>query len=1197
MCSHHTPAQTLGNSYCQGRLTQSNKMLTNSKVMKKTLLDFLCDRRKPLSNKPQRFMIATLLVICSLNLQARDTLKDNGPTVMLSVESASVKEILESLESQTDYHFFYNHKAMRNSEKITLSLENVSLENALQQLSDRADLVFKIKGDQIVVKKKMTIPGISAFASNSPSITKEEMNRVLASSKEMAVVADFSVSGQVLDEVSKPLPGVNILIKGTTIGTTTDVEGRYTISVPDENAVLVFSFIGYEAQEAQVGSRSEINVTLQTDVSTLNEIVVVGYGTQKKASVTGAISSLSSEEISAQPVVNVGQALQGRVAGVTVTNNGAPGEAPIVRVRGIGTINNANPLFVVDGFPTSDLNSFNPKDIESVEVLKDASAAAIYGSRASNGVVLITTKNGSHNQKLSVNFDSYYGVETPWRKLDLLNRDQYLDYATELLTNADIYYNETNGTDPDRVPGVSVPARIQSGMDQPINSQTSQTFRQTETDWQEEMFRTGRIQQHQVELSGGSATSRMFSSFGYFDQEGIMLGTGYKRGDARFNSDYNISKRVTVGQNFYVAYDERKVEQQSGGRTQLQHIFRSSPYFPVRSPDVFGGFWGAQAVDGSDPENPVRVASMDKQNQQRLKLLANAYVDFKIFDFLTYRFKAGVDYVDYTQRTHLPAYNTGGYSNRTAAQINQNRQHFTSVLLTNQLTFDKTFGKHSVNATVVAEQQTNNFSQITGNGENGISNEITEPVGLSSVGFNGNKSESALISYIGRVNYEFDGRYLIGASFRRDGSSRFSPDNRWGNFPAVSAGWRISEESFMANNDFISDLKLRGSYGVTGNNSSGDYAWISTISGNQIYEIGGAPATGYTIRTMANQDLTWESTYMTNVGLDLGILNNQLTMSVEYFNNKTTDMIIQRPIPLSFGYDGNPFANVGEVENKGMEIELGYEKAQGDFTFSASGNISFIKNEVLSLGEEGTTIAQGDWYGDNLTLTKVGEPIGFFNGYVVDGLFQQGEPTTMQPNARPGDIRFRDITGEGTLDPDDKTNVGHFLPDFSYGLNFSANWKGFDASLFIQGVSGNEIYSIVKYDLEGMTRLFNSGTAVLDRWTPENTDASVPRAVSGDPNQNARASDRFVEDGSYFRIKNLTIGYNFASISAKTNNVLTRLRLYTTMQNLLTITNYEGGYDPEIGNRNSGTNGLTSGIDYGQFPQARSIVVGLQVGF
>jgi TonB-dependent starch-binding outer membrane protein SusC len=1125
-------------------------------------------------------------------------------TIASSSEQRALRDVLKDIQAHFKISFIYEsvlvegkavsgNIAYKNSVEKTLNAVLTPIGLKYRKINKSTYSILSASHTALSASTIASASNFDTIATNSSIIGSDDLTSDLS-----IAVEEILVNGRVMDDQSNPIPGANVLIKGTTLGTSTDSDGKFSIQVPDANAVLVVSFIGYVSKEITVGAQTEIDITLEADVKQLSEVVVVGYGTQKKASVTGAISSLSAKEISAQPVVNIGQALQGRIAGVTVVNNGAPGEAPIIRIRGIGTINNANPLFVVDGFPTSDLNSFNPKDIQSVDVLKDASAAAIYGSRASNGVVIITTKSGANNQKLSVNFDSYYGVEQPWRKLDLLNTQQYIDYATELMTNADIYKNETNGTDPDVVVGSGTPDRIElGGLDMPINSQTSQTFRQTNTDWQDVMFRTGRIQQHKVELSGGSASSKIFASVGYFEQEGIMLGTGYQRGDARLNSDHNVSKRVTIGQNFYVAFDERKVEQQAGGRTQLQHMFRSSPYFPVYSPDNFGGFFGAQSVDGSDPENPVRIAEQDKQNQQRLKFLGNAYVDVKIFDFLSYRFKGGVDYVDYTQRSHSPAYNTGGYSSRAAAIINQNRQHFTSVLLTNQLTFNKVFGKHSINAIVVAEQQTNNFSQITGAGENPLSNDISEPVALSKISFSGSKSESALISYIGRLNYEFNGKYLIGASFRRDGSSRFSPDNRWGNFPAVSAGWRISEESFLINNGLVSDMKLRASYGVTGNNTSGDYAWISTISGNQIYQIGGAAVTGYTIRALANPNLKWETTYMRNIGVDVGILNNQLTLSVEYFNNTTKDMIIQRPIPLSYGYDTAPFDNVGEVENKGFELELGYEKSQGDFTFNASGNISVVRNKVLSLGDEGTTIAKADWYGDNLTLTKVGEPIGYFNGYVVDGLFQEGESTAMQPNARPGDIRFRDVNSDGQLNSDDKVNIGHFLPDFSYGVNFSANWKDFDASLFLQGVSGNQIYSIVKYDLEGMSRLFNSGTAVLDRWTPENTDTNVPRAISGDPNQNARASDRFVENGSYFRVKNLTLGYNFSSVSALTKNSVTRLRIYTTMQNLLTTTKYKSGYDPEIGNRNASTNELTQGIDYGQFPQARSITVGLQVGF
>lgn len=1121
-------------------------------------------------------------------------------------EKRPLREVLRDLQSHYNISFVYEFQIVDGKEVPSEVRFRSQVENTLNEILQPVGLQFrKINRRTYSIFSKEADRRKSEAASimrrGNVSFDQSGQRIAMRASSMMSTaseedVADFVVRGKVADEQSNPIPGVNILLKGTTIGTTSDVSGDYSISVPDEGAVLVFSFIGYLTEEIAVGNRMEVNVTLMPDVKQLGEVVVVGYGTQKRASVTGAISSVSSEEIGLQPVVNIGQALQGRVPGVTVVNNGAPGAAPIVRIRGVGTVNDANPLYVIDGFPTGDLNSINTKDIESIEVLKDASAAAIYGSRAANGVILITTKRGS-NKRLSVNLDSYYGVEQAWRKLDLLNTEQYIDYASELLLNSE--------------DGV-VPPRIATGLDQPLNSTTSQTFRQTETDWQNEMFRTAPIQQHKIELAGGNEVSKMFGSMGYFDQDGIMLGTGYRRGDARFNSDHQISRRITFGQNFYVAYDERKVEQNAGGRTQLQHIIRSSPYFPVYNPDNYGGFFGAQGVDASDPENPVRVALRDQQNQQRLKLLANAYVDVKLLDFLTYRFQGGVDYVAYTQRTHLPAYSSGpgGYSNRAAANVNQNRQGFISVILTNQLSFNKTFERHTINATVIAEQQTFTFSQITGQGNNTQSNEIFEPVALANVSFSGDRSESALISYVGRVNYEFANKYLVGASFRRDGSSRFDKGNKWGSFPAVSLGWRLSEEGFLSNSNLFSDLKLRASYGLTGNNNTrnNDYPFISTISGNQIYQfdIGSSVgSTGYTIRALANSNIKWETTYMSNIGVDVGLLNDKLTFTAEFFNNRTTDMILPLPVPISYGYDGVPIANLGEVENKGFELQLGYNKSQGDLMFTASGNISVVRNEVLDLGDEGTTISSGDWYGDNLTNTKVGEPIGYFNGYVTDGIFQQGESSPLQPDALPGDIRFKDTNGDGALNADDKRNLGHFLPDFSYGINLTADWKGFDASLFMQGVSGNEIYTIVKYELEGMTRLFNSGTAVLNRWTPENTVTNVPRAVSGDPSGNARASSRFVEDGSYFRIKNLTLGYNFPSnaLASLTNNSLTRLRIYVTTQNLLTLTKYKSGYDPEIGNRNNEnmtaplTQSLVQGIDYGQYPQARSVVVGLQLGF
>lgn len=493
------------------------------------------------------------------------------------------------------------------------------------------------------------------------------------------------VDGQVKNEKGEGLPGVNVSLKGTTTGTATNAEGWYSLSLPDgdANAILVFSFIGYATEEVAIGNQARIDVVLLPDVKSLSEVVVVGYGSQRKTSVTGAIASLSAREVGALPVINLSQALQGRAAGVSVINNGVPGDAPIIRIRGIGTVNNANPLFVVDGFPTGDLNSFDTKDIQSIEVLKDASAAAVYGSRASNGVILITTRKGSTG-KLRVNAESYAGTERAWRTLGLLDRDQYLDYARELQTNADLFL--------DKPPGSSIPVRIQSGMDEPVYPGAAQTFAGTDTDWQKELFRTGVIQQHRVEVTGGTDVSRVYASAGYFAQQGILLNAGYRRGNFRLNSQHTLGKRVTFGQHLYLAYDEQRREQIVGGRTPLNNAIRMLPYLPVHDPSNTGGFAGATKDDGSDPENPVRPLRMNRQSPHRFKVLGNAYVDVQLLDGLTYRFTGGLDVSNGFQQSYNPAFDTGpnGYFAQNASKVRQDRDTYLSPILTNQLTFSRT---------------------------------------------------------------------------------------------------------------------------------------------------------------------------------------------------------------------------------------------------------------------------------------------------------------------------------------------------------------------------------------------------------------------------------------------------------------------------------------------------------------------------
>ncbi|WP_370723837.1 TonB-dependent receptor [Fibrella aquatica] len=1135
------------------------------------------------------------LVLLSISLSVTYAFDGYGQEVLnkrisLKMGGKAVKTVLSAIESKADIRFIYSPKLIQSERLITVNAQNQPLGVLLETILKPLQINYRLVGNDIV----LSLPTQSMNTSlSAPALAAE------------SVPLDETITGRITDSEGEGIPGVNVVIKGTQRGAVTDAQGRYQITVPDQNAVLTVSFVGYVKQEITVGSRATIDIVLEADTNSLNEVVVVGYGTQRKSSLTGAIASVSEKEISALPVPNISQALQGRAAGVTVTNNGAPGEAPIIRIRGVGTINNANPLYVVDGVPVGDGSNIDPKDVQSVEVLKDASAASIYGSRAANGVILITTKR-SNSKKLSVSVDSYVGVQSAWRKLPLLNRDQYLAYGTDLLNNGDAYFG--------RPAGSSIPARWQTGLDQPIYAGATQTFRQTDTDWQDEMFRNAAIQQHRLELTGGNDVSKFFLSGGFFSQDGIMIGTNFKRGNIRLNSDHKLGKRVTLGQTLYLAYDTRRIEQNGGSiGTQIRNIINTIPYLPVYNPNNLGGFEGARNVDGTDPSNPVRNSLLNSNTSESTTVFGTMFIDVELFAGLKYRFQGGINVYNGIGRTVNPSFDSGpgGFASLSFANITQDRGQSIAPILTNQLTYSRTFGKHTINATAVAEKQTSVFSNINVGGTNSITNVIIEPTNLASPRIGAGRFESAILSYVGRLNYEYSGKYLLGLSFRRDGSSKYAPGRKWGNFPALSAGWRVSEEAFMKNFSAISELKVRGSYGLVGNNNIGDYGYQATLSSDPYYEFDrttSIQSQGYTIRKLANQDLKWESVEMSNIGLDASLLNGKVSFSFDYFNNLTRDMVLNRPIPPSMGYDEAPLANVGSVRNRGVEFQAGYQATKGALTWSLSGNLSAVRNKVISLGDEGNTIFGGDWYGDNLSRTEVGQPIGYFYGYQTDGIFQnQGEidawkatTTDAVANAgspNPGDLRFVDTNGDGVINPSDKVKLGHFLPKFTYGTNFSARWKGLDLTLFIQGVEGNQIYSTVKYNLEGMTRLFNAGAAVLDRWTTEGQVTDVPRAVAGDPNLNARASNRFVESGAYVRLKNLTVGYALPSnwLTPFGSSFISKARVYVSTTNLLTLTGYKSGYDPEIGS--FGGASLTNGIDYGQYPQARTIMAGLQIGF
>ena len=1002
--------------------------------------------------------------------------------------------------------------------------------------------------------------------------------------------AQRTVTGTITDgDTGEGLPGATVLIKGATDGAVSNAQGQYRIEVSGDDAVLVFSFVGYESEEATVGGRSVIDINLRLDTQTLEDVVVVGYGTQSRARVTGAITQVDSEEINATPVYNAAQALQGRAAGVTVINTGSPGTAPQVRIRGLGTINDNNPLYVIDGMIGVDLNSINVADIESVEVLKDASATAIYGSRASNGVVIITTKKGQSGEP-TITIDSYVGVSNVSNRFDVLNTDQYVDYTNDLQTAAGL---------------------------EPVQRFTDPSWSELQnnnTDWQDEIFQTGVIQNYNIGASGGSDNAVYNVSFGYQDVEGTMIETGFERYSLRVNTEFK-NKGFTFGETFNLGRTSTLNEVNSGGRSQIEHAIKSAPYLPVFDANNLQGFNGPDQIDNNDAENPVRAARLNDNVTDAFNINGTIYGEYEIIEGLKYRLTFGLNATNSTQRQFRPSFFDGDFHNADRAVITQTRREFISTLLTNALSYSTTIaGDHNIDVLAVSEIQENSFSQLNSSAENLVSNQIEEITTQDALTSNSFTNENNIISYLGRVSYSFRDKYLFTASIRADGSSRFAEDERWGTFPSVSAGWNISEEAFLSGVGAISNLKLRGSWGEVGNQNVGDYAFTSTISTGWQYRLNDSPVGGATINNLPNELLTWETTTMINIGVDFGLFNDALYGTIEYYNNQTENMIFNQPIPNSLGFLGNPPVNRGTVETSGIDLNLGYRGSlDNGLNFDVQAMMATTQNEITELGDVDRILLIG-FEGDNISIFQVGDPIGSFFGWQTDGIFQTQEEVdahATQANAAPGDIRFADLAGapdengnptgpDGQINADDRTILGNYFPDVIYSLNVNLDWKNFDFNLFLNGQVGNDIFNTNIYDLEGMTRVFNAGTAVLNRWTGPGTSNGVPRAVSGDPNNNARASDRYVEDGGFLRFRNITLGYTVPTQNFL-NGSISRLRVYLSGQNLITITDYSG-LDPEIGqSRGAGGSGQNqtarTGIDFGNYPQPRTYLMGVQLTF
>lgn len=1107
--------------------------------------------------------------------------------VSLVAEQKEVKAILNELSKIADIKFVYSAQRIRCRQKVSMRAKDEKLGDILDELLLPLDIFYFVSGDQIVLVRK-------DGTDSTVVLLLKETDKV--------AVADLYVpkviTGKVTSETGDPLAGVSVLVKGTSRGTTTNSNGVFSISA-DPGETLEFSIIGYKLNSIKIGESSNNNITVQlvTEISGLNEIVVVGYGTQKRTLITGAVSSINSKTLNEVPVISISQALQGRIAGLTVTNNGSPGTEPIVRIRGISSISYASdPLYVVDGFPTGNLATIDTRDIESVDVLKDASAAAIYGSRATNGVIMITTKKGRRDSKMRVTFDSYFGTQKVTERLSLLDAEGFKKYA--------LAYRG------DQVPRLTAP-----DINQPVYPGAAQTYGQTNTNWQDAYFRTGAMTQQNIGLSGGNGISRFYASAGYMNQQGIAPSVAFRRYNFRINSDHVISKVFTFGENLYVASGDQTYDNnETGNRTNLVNVIRMMPHIPVYDPTSMGGYRGVDATkDGGDPTNPVEDASLKNPGSRKTaKILGTAYIEINFTSWLKFRSTFGVDYANELNYRFAPIFNDNGAiagSSATQATIINNRSLSTVLLYTNQFSFDKTFGNHHINAIAVYEQQGQKTQQENQSG-NQASNDLRTLNNATNVSAQTLVGENTLISYLGRVNYDLSGKYLLSVAVRRDGLSVWAPGKKWATFPSGSIGWRIDQENFMKDNKNISELKLRVGYGVTGLNGLvlGNTPWLVSVNSNSAYypfnnSITAGPASS--IQRLGNQDLEWEKTNQLNIGMDLGLFNNKVTLSAEYYQRKTDNLILSVPLPPSFGFLTSTVSqNVGSMKNNGFEVQLGYNNRNGAFKWNANANLSFVTNEVTRLSEGVKNIEAGgdqDFGTYNITNTAVGHPIQAFYGWVVEGIFQDtseiSKHAAQTAGTAPGDLKFQDNTKEGKIGLKDRVFLGSHIPKVTYAFNLDASYKNFDLSLFFQGVQGNKIYNATRVITEGMVRFFNAGTQVLNAWTPTNKNTNIPRAVSSDPNQNARPSTRFLENGSYLRLKNVMLGYSIPekTLQSLTKGVVKNFRIYVSAQNILTFTKYTG-YDPEVGNRTPWSS-LTNGIDYAVYPQPKAFQVGLQASF
>ena len=989
---------------------------------------------------------------------------------------------------------------------------------------------------------------------------------LLFSSYNASAQNEKTITGTVISaKDATPLPGVNVLVKGTKTTSVTGLDGNYSIKA-SSNDVLVFSYIGSSSQEVRVNNQQKINISLKENQTSLEEVVVVGYGTQKKSDLTGAVSVVNVNDAKKTITYDVAKMLQGQVPGVTVQSSGEPGGFVNIKIRGISSFNNNNPLFVIDGMIVDSPYDFAPGEIESLQVLKDASSAAIYGVRGANGVVIITTKKGKAGEKISVKFKSVLGVQNVPKTWSLTNRVGYQKIVNAAETNA----------------GLSLA---------PGNNSASPLFiNNVDTNWQDEVYRTGTIENQSLTFTGGAETLGYSLNVDYFKNKSYLnTPQDYKRLSTNLNLNGKKGKFKYGAKIGYTQSDKENFNEYLPGQSAVGQLLLAIPTMPVYDSNRLGGYGGADNLtQRAITLNVIGFNNLMQNTNRRNRFIGNLWGELEILPGLKYKINASIDRLDWHNRLFNPPSDLGWYyittNEEAALDISTGSQSRT--ILDNILTYDFSINKHKIDVLAGWVQERNDHTNHISRGVGYTPGEINHLEYADAI--SGREYENTItgISYLSRINYSYDGRYLLTANFRRDKSSLFAKENNTGDYFSFSGAWKLSSEKFIHLPKWVNNVKLRGGYGKLGNNTVGPYAYAATINPFAGYTFNNTLAAGTTVVTLKDPNVKWENTQTTNVALELGLFNNKLQFTGEYFIKKSTDLLASVPLPYSTGsFPASIVTNAAAVENKGLEFSASYTNDNNPFKYTISANFGTLQNKVLQIGASNLPI-----YGA-ASKTEVGRSIGEIYAYETVGIFKDAADVSSSPrqvNAAPGDIKFKDVNGDGIINEDDRTYQGVTIPKYSYGLNFSSTYKNWDFSFFWQGSGGNKVFNSVYRDLMG-GQYSNASTDMLNFWTPTNTNTNVPRPVIGDPNANLRDSDRFIEKGDYIKLQNVQLGY---TLPTKANKYIERAKIYVSGQNLLTLTKFRG-YDADFI-----SDGLFSrGYAGGSFPNPRTFAMGIEIDF